>query len=215
MWSPFVALLAAFPAHAQEDAFTVQAHEVALTATPVQGQRVVLTLPAGNVRVESDHNADASLRVSIRCREADPKCIEVARQVKLTQEVRKGDLRLGVESAGLLKANRARIDYVARVPDGFALRVDVRAGDVEVHGVRGCTAIDMEAGRLDVELPRDLTREVRLDVGVGDAVLQVGEEWAPTKRSMLVGAESRWAEGQGECTHRIDLQFGNAKVRVR
>ena len=72
----------------------------------------------------------------------------------------------------------------------------------------------MDAGDIDLEVAKNLMRSVDIDTGVGDASLTVDGNIKKQHRSLLIGAEVHWHDGSGDCDMRVDLQAGDAKIRL-
>ena len=99
------------------------------------------------------------------------------------------------------------------VPRDLALRVEMSAGDLTVHGIERDVDVDMSAGDVNIDLPERRVQSVDVHVSVGDATLRNrdhvldGEGW--------LGKRIDWNEGRGESRVRVKLSAGDVNVLLR
>ena len=77
---------------------------------------------------------------------------------------------------------------------------------------RPIVSADLGVGELTIRMAAAAVRSVGLDAGVGEAKLLGAGSFVEGRRSMLVGSEVFWDEGEGEARVRADVGVGEATV---
>ena len=177
----------------------------------VAGSTIEIRVPAGEVEITNSRDGLLAAEMIVRCPDLESRCARILGELDFVLTDVPGGVRLA------LTENRARVfrhgsvDLRIRVPEGHPLQVDVTAGDLDMD-VTNCVRLNMEAGDATVAVPRALVRRVDLDAGMGDASLKVDGRTREGRRSMLVGAEVHWDEGDGPCDLVLDLQAGDLRA---
>ena len=176
-------------------------------------QAVRLDLSVGEIRVEGADIETIEAELRIECRWGDDDdCDRLLEKVEL--EARSTARRLIVEivSDSSWRKTKLEIEGDFRVPRGATLEVDMGVGELDIEGVIGDLSADLGVGELSIRVPAAAVRSVGLDAGVGEAKLLGAGTFVEGRRSMLVGSEVFWDDGEGEARVRADVGVGEATV---
>ena len=176
-------------------------------------QAVRLDLSVGEIRVEGAEIETIEAELRINCRWGDDDdCDRLLEKVEL--EARSTSRRLIVEivSDSSWRRTKLEIEGDFRVPRGVTLEVDMGVGELDIEGVTGDLSADLGVGELSIRVPAAAVRSVGLDAGVGEAKLLGTGTFVEGRRSMLVGSEVFWDDGEGEARVRADVGVGEATV---
>lgn len=179
------------------------------------GATISLRLPPGEAFVEGVEGDKLSAELELRCAEATGRCAKRAEDVRWIVEHGEGSISLHPSSVSMFSYTDMEATARVQVPDDHALRVEMSAGDLEIERVSGCLTVDMGAGDVNVQAPREDVRTAHVDANFGDAALYVDGGGGEGKRSLIpVGADAEWDEGTGPCALAVDLNFGDATVTL-
>lgn len=166
----------------------------------------------GSVRVEGvEDSRSVEVEMIVTCTVDDiERCREKAERLRLAPRV-SGD----VLAVRLKNTPRGRLfgldaEMVVRAPRNMALEIDLGGGDVFVEKMISHLEIDSGGGDVDVVFPQDRVKQVKIDVGLGNAELWLRDskvEGRGFPRSI------DWT-GSGVAEIEIDLGGGDARVRL-
>lgn len=228
-WGLIVALPAAAYAHDMKQIGPERETSVEVA----KNASVDLRLPPGELRVERADGSTLKARMTVRCPEDSKRCAEAlsdldfavsnsGNRVTVRTNKRLTDFRFPVEldvsvevpSVRRIKVESAAGELRVRGVEARTLDLDLKAGELDVKDVDACPHVDMVAGEARISIPEQRVASVELDAGVGDVRLTRGSEHYEGRRSWLIGAELEWDEGPGMCDLDIDVQTGEAIVRL-
>lgn len=176
---------------------------------------VALDFPVGEVEIDGWDKPEVAVEMELRCQaRRRERCEEAAKKVKLIAGGAEGEhLRFRVE--GFPKGGNRGLEATLRlhVPASLPVTAELGVGEMRIEGLTGGLTADVGVGELDITLPEAAIASVRLDAGIGEAVLRTREK---RYTSSGVGAKTlRWAEGTGRAAVRVDVGVGEARVALR
>ena len=189
------------------------AREISSTFTLAAGQALRLDLSVGEFRVTGADIDGVEAELRIECRWGDDEdCKRLLDKVEL--ESRSSERRLVIElvSDSSWRKTKLEVEGEFRVPRGATLEVDMGVGELTIEGVTADLSADLGVGELSIRVPAAGVRSVGLDAGVGEAKLLGAGTFVEGRRSMLVGSEVFWDDGEGEARVRADVGVGEATV---
>ena len=187
--------------------------EISRSFTLEADQILRLDLSVGEIRIEGAEIDKVEADLRIECRWGnDEDCERLLEKVDLESRETSRRLILEVVSDSSWRKTKLEIEGDFRVPRGVALEVDMGVGDLTIEGVTADLSADLGVGEVSIRLPAAVVRSVGLDAGVGEAKLLGAGTFVEGRRSMLVGSEVFWDEGEGEARVRADVGVGEATV---
>ncbi len=211
-WIVWLAVCAALApaAHAGE-----RAKEIRRTFAVEEGRTVRLDLPVGEVRIEGADVAEVEAELRVTCRwGSDEDCERLLDQVDLESRTTSRRLVIELVSDSSWRKTKLEIEGDFRVPKRAALEVDMGVGELDISGMEADLLADLGVGELTIRMPAAKVRSVGLDAGVGEAELLGAGTRVEGRRSMLVGSEVYWDEGEGEARVRADVGVGEITVSL-
>lgn len=205
---PLIAAAALVPAaHAGE-----KARELSRSFTPEADQIVRLDLSVGEIRVEGADIETVEAELRVECRWGDDDCDRLLESVELDSRSTSRRLIIEIVSDSSWRKTKLEIEGDFRVPRGATLEVDMGVGELSIEGVAADLSADLGVGELSIRVPAAAVRSVGLDAGVGEAKLLGAGTFVEGRRSMLVGSEVFWDDGEGEARIRADVGVGEVTV---
>lgn len=190
-----------------------QAREISRSFKVADGQTLRLDLSVGEFRVEGADvdSVEADLRVECRWGDDDD-CARMLDKVELVSRTSGRRLVIELVSDSSWRKSKLEVEGDFRVPRGGALEVDMGVGELTIEGVAADVSADLGVGELSIRVPAASVRSVSLDAGVGEAKLLGAGTSVEGRRSLLVGSEVFWEDGEGEARIRADVGVGEATV---
>ena len=205
---PLIAAAALAPAaHAGE-----KSRELSRSFTLAADQIVRLDLSVGEIRVEGADIKTVEAELRVECRWDDSDCERLLETVELDSRSTSRRLIIEIVSDSSWRKTKLEIEGDFRVPRGATLEVDMGVGELSIEGVAGDLSADLGVGELSIRVPAAAVRSVGLDAGVGEAKLLGAGTFVEGRRSLLVGSEVFWDDGDGEARIRADVGVGEATV---
>lgn len=169
-------------------------------------------LPVGDLRVEAVAGREVSVDLVVRCRWQGTDCAQALEAVKLERRASKRWLVLRLDDRPSWGRLKVEIEGRLSVPRDALLEVKMGVGKVEVRGVGRDLRVDLGVGEVTVRAAKKDFGPVSLDVGVGEAELFGPGERVGGRRSLLVGSEVYWDQGDG--ASRLEVEVGVGEVSV-
>ncbi|MDX1501619.1 MAG: hypothetical protein R3325_04585 [Thermoanaerobaculia bacterium] len=178
------------------------------------GQSVMLDFPVGSLTVEGWDGDEVRVELEAECRHRSRRCEE--RLAELEVRSRSGSRRLEVEvgPGGSWKSSRLELEAVVWVPRRAALEIEMGVGELRVEGFENDVRIDMGIGEVGVRMAEAVVRSVELDAGIGESRLSGVSPRVRERRSLLIGSELSWDEGEGRAQVEVDLGIGEISVSL-
>jgi hypothetical protein len=190
-----------------------KAREITGSFALEQGQDLRLDLSVGEIRVEGAAIDRVEIELRVTCRWGSSEdCEELLEKVELESRTSARRRIVEIVSDSSWRKTKLEIEGDFRVPRGVALEVDMGVGELTISGVAADVSADLGVGELSIRMKRAAVRSVALDAGVGEAKLLGAGTFVEGRRSMLVGSEVFWDEGEGEARVRADVGVGEATV---
>jgi hypothetical protein len=175
---------------------------------------VAIDIPVGELAVEAVEGSEVSVEMELRCRKGRSRCESAAEKVRFIAGGMSGErLRFRVE--GWPKASRGSLEARVRLrlPAHLALDAELGVGELRIEGLTGDVTADLGVGEVTATLPQSAVASVRLDAGIGEAVLRTREK---RYENSGVGVKTlRWTEGTGRAEIQVDCGVGEIQVALR
>ena len=190
-----------------------KAREISQSFALEEGQALRLDVPVGEIRIEGAAGDKVEIELHVTCRwGSDEDCLRLLEKVELESRTTARRRIVEVVSDSGWHKTKLEIEGDVRIPRGAALEVDMGVGELSIAGVTGDVSADLGVGELSIRIPLASVRSVGLDAGVGEAKLLGAGAVVQGRRSMLVGSEVFWDEGEGKSRVRADVGVGEATV---
>jgi hypothetical protein len=170
-----------------------------------------LDLPVAELRVEGGKGSTVEVDLTATCKR-DHDCKSVLAGIDFESHASRTTLRLDLVGYPKWGKGRVEVEAQVRVPRDLDIEIEMGVGELELKGLAGDLRVELGVGEVNAWLPRAALRSVTLDAGVGESELYGADERIAGRRSMLVGSEVHWDEGQG--TKRAFLEVGVGEVSV-
>lgn len=206
-----LAALACAPLAHADDAKVMRNLDLTLSTAGVQS--LDLDVPIGETNVEGSEARDVRVEVEVHCdRPVKSRCAEAAKEVELVS-ARKGE-RLEVEVKGWPKSKNQGLSVAVRVvmPHDLDLDAEMGVGTFESRGLTADLEVDLGVGEVRIHGRERSVRRVDLEVGVGEALLRLGDRRIEGKG--FIGRELDWAHGTGAAALKVDCGVGEVDVRL-
>jgi hypothetical protein len=165
----------------------------------------------GEIRVEGYDGSEVQVEFRLTCKREDlEKCRRRAERLQLVPRVKGQKLVVRLKRTPRGKIQGIRALLLLRVPNGVALDVDLRSGEVFVEGMRSTVEIDVTFGDADLVARHGEVGQVDVDVVAGRAELWLGDghlKGSGWPRSI------KW-RGPGENRLNVDVGTGRARIRL-
>lgn len=176
---------------------------------------VAIDIPVGELAVEAWDGTEVAIQMELRCRNGRKRCVASAQKVRLIAGGMAGErLRFRVEGWPKTTGGRglqARVRL--RLPARLALDAELGVGELRIDGLTGNVTADLGVGEVSATLPQSAVASVRLDAGIGEAVLRTREK---RYENSGVGAKTlHWTEGTGRAEVQVDCGVGEIRVALR
>jgi len=157
---------------------------------------------------------------------------DLLKALKLQSQAQAGKLTLGLTPPVRSRHQRLREEWTIEVPPRIALNLNLEASDLEVSGVTGGVGADVTVGQVSIDVPAgnvDVSlgvgdakvrtgsgsvRRVQLESSVGRTVLWMNGLQMPVDREPGAGSEVK-TDGQGQYTYKVEVEVGDAELRIR
>ncbi len=176
-------------------------------------QTVRLELSVGEFRVEGVAGDKIEAEVRIECRwGGDEECERLLEKVRLVERGSARRRTIEIVSDSSWRKTKLEIEGTFRVPRGLPLEVDMGVGELDIEGLQRDVNVDLGVGEAEIRMDAKRVGTVSLDVGVGEAELIGAGARVEGRRSLLVGSEVHWSEGEGQARVRGDVGVGEITV---
>ena len=190
-----------------------KAREISAEFTLEEGQTLRLDLSVGEINVEGADIDRVQAELRVECRwGGDEDCERLLEKVELDSRSTSRRQVIEVISDSSWRKTKLEIEGEFRVPRGVALEVDMGVGELTIEGISADLNADLGVGELTIRIPAAAVRSIGVDAGVGEAKLLGAGTFVAGRRSMLIGSEVFWDEGEGEARVRADVGVGEATV---
>ena len=190
-----------------------KARQISTSFELESGKTLRLDLSVGEIRIEGADIDKVEADLRIECRWGnDEDCERLLEKVELETRTTSRRRIIEVVSDSSWRKTKLEIEGDFRVPKGVTLEVDMGVGELTIEAVAADIDADLGVGELSIRIPAAAVRSVGLDAGVGEAKLLGAGTFVEGRRSMLVGSEVFWDDGEGEARVRADVGVGEATV---
>jgi len=173
----------------------------------------------GEVTITGTDDEKMRAKMIVKCPEFDNKCAKHMADIDFVSSTSAEGFSLSTNKHSAFKLSsfkfkNATIITRIEIPIVRQVNIQMTAGELDLKHVNACINIDMSAGEVNVEVLKENIASVDIDTGVGEASLNINGRKVREKRSLLIGGEIQWHGGNGDCHLKIDLQAGEATVKL-
>jgi len=188
--------------------------EIEKTIELETGQTIRIDIPVAELRIEATERRDIGIELTVRCRWQIGDCEDALAELDVSS--RSSSRRLTLELTGQRRWHTSLIgvEGTIQIPRTSALEVKMGVADLDIRDVERDLRVDLGVGQVDLRLPEAKIGEVFVDVGIGRAHFLGGGKPQDERRSFLVGNEIHWADGLGESELEIDVGVGEVRIRL-
>jgi hypothetical protein len=187
--------------------------EISRTFPLEAGQTLRLELSIGEMRIEGADIDEVQAELRIECRWGNEKdCEQLLEKADLDSRTTSRRTIIEIVSDSSWRKTKLEIEGDFRVPRGAKLEVEMGVGELEIEGLEADLSADLGVGEVSIRFPAAKAGSVGLDAGVGEAELLGAGTFVEGRRSMLVGSEVYWDQGEGEARVRADVGVGEITV---
>lgn len=171
-------------------------------------------VPVGEFHVSGSDASDVRVEVAVRCnRPVKSRCEAAAGELALSSNNRGGRLVVEIENWPKNHDNSGlNLEVRVEMPKGLNLDAELGVGEFEAVGLVGDLSLDLGVGEANIRGRQEHVRRVDLEVGVGEAVLRLGDREIEGKG--FIGRELEWAGGTGRAAVEVDCGVGEVDVRL-
>jgi len=154
------------------------------TSVPLRNiKRVVIAIPAGEIRVTNGNSNDIAVSGAVRreCDDDDERA-EVQRSIDdIDVEVYTNGSEAivrrhyGTHGHGWRVTNMASVDLELTLPPGVDLDFETKAGEIWLEGTFGNVDTDLRAGEIHVRTPRTNVKELNASTRIGEVHTSLGD----------------------------------------
>lgn len=186
----------------------------ARTLTTQVAKVLDIEFPSGQIRITPSTDGQLHASVAFFCNEDSQTCRANAEKARIVHEQQGEHSYLSFTPGSVYSTRHANLIFKVQVPDVERLNVKADAGDIGIISPTACMTVRAGAGDLSIAVPAASIGRADLDANFGDANLKTLDADAEGRRPLLVGAEVKWAEGEGSCVLKAKLQAGAISVRL-
>jgi len=202
-----LALLVAAPA----SAVVLRSQERAYPTDDLR--RVRVDFPVGELQIEPTDGDQLLVTVFVTCKHrSQESCERSADRIKVRTSDRGDLLSIKIEGVPKFNAGSVQVKCTVKVPRALDLDVDMGVGELTIREIAGNLEVDLGVGEIDVALAENNVRDVRLNVGIGEASFSGSH--GNRSVSGLFGRKITWTDGAGASRVNVDLGVGEARVRL-
>lgn len=179
---------------------------------PIEEQNAIrIDMPVAEVEVLGIAGRTVEVEFTATCKR-DHHCKEVLEDLAFESHGSRNTLR--VDFVGYPKWGKGRVELegVIRVPRDMEIEIELGVGELEIKDLAADLRVELGVGEVNAWIDKKHTRSVTLDAGVGEVELYGAGTRIEGRRSMLVGSEVYWDEGQGAA--RVFLEVGVGEISV-
>jgi hypothetical protein len=180
-------------------------------------EAVDIDVPVGDVKVSAGAGQQVEAHLWLRCDEGSRYCKDRAAAIHLVPTHVGDRLSLkvdGYDHNGHHGIHHPDVELEVKLPASLGLRVDMGVGDLDVRGVEGDVNLDLGVGDAKVEIPESAVRSAAVDAGVGEARLYPHSGESEHHGFLHLGNEASWHDGQGRSSVKVHVGVGDASVHL-
>jgi hypothetical protein len=196
-------------------------HTFAATAARGQVRRIVIDIPAGEVKIRNG----ASNRIGVsgtavrhfdgHRRRAKEQAIadDISAEVVIDGDEATVRRRFGPNAQSWsAKSFHSSVDLTIDVPPGIDVVVDTRYGAVDIDGAFGSIETDLRAGEVHVRTPRQNVRDLTASVSIGEVHTYFGDHYIENEG--VFPRVARFHNASGRSDVNVRSTFGEVHVTL-
>ena len=209
--------LAAFGAAADDEV----THSFASSVPRGKIRRLVIDIPAGEVKLRNGHAGSISLSGEVRRgfdrsrhrRKEQRIADDISAEIYVSGDEAVIRRRFGPKAGGWsARSFHSGFDVRVEVPPGIDVSIETRYGEVDINGTFGDVQCDLRAGEIRVRTPRANVRDLSASVRVGEAHANLGDHSIQKEGLFAGGIE--WSNATGKSDMRVHTTFGEVRVTL-
>lgn len=192
--------------------------ESSVPAGPVR--RLVVDIPAGDVKIRNGAG-DAIVVRGIASREYDGwrerekyqrSVDDVSAGIYVSSQEAVVRRRFGTNAQGWSAQHFTTFSVTIEVPQGMAVELETRYGDIDIDGNFGNIDVDLRAGDIVVRLPKASVRELSASCRVGEVRTNLGHEII--EREGIFPGTTRYHNPAGHAVVNVHATAGDVNVTL-
>ncbi len=191
-------------------------HEVKGAWKVGNAKRVSIHFPVGELEIVAVDRPSLVANLAVRADDDDDddndRRLESARRVHLVATHVGDELRLRVEGWHFRIPGSSVLEGRIEVPQGLPLEVDMKVGELRMHGFRRAAKVGLGVGELTFGCDPAAIGSVEVDLGIGEGELIEGgqsRQWAG-----VFGGGFHWDGKAGGAPIKLKLGVGEVTVRI-
>ena len=208
------ALLAAGAALADE----YVTHTFSTSAARGSVRRIVVDVPAGDVKLRNGANDRISVTGSVRRdydgdREKQQRVVDdISVEIYSSPTEAVVRRKLGPRAQSWNARNNSDYRVTIEVPAGLDVAIETKYGDVDIDGHFGAVTCDLRAGEIHAELPRDAVHDLTASVRVGEVHASTGDRRIDNEG--VFPRAAKWTNPDGGRGSSVNLHTTAGEVHV-
>jgi hypothetical protein len=196
-------------------------HSFASSVPRGRVRRIVVDIPAGEVRIRNGQSGVIALRGEIRRsydgwreREKEQRIADdVAAEIYVNGDEAVVRRRYGPHAhSWSARSFHSGFDVRLEVPPGVDVILETKYGEVDLDGTFGNVECDLRAGEIRVRTPRANVRDLSASVRVGEVHANLGDETI-AKEGLFPGS-MQWVNASGRADMHVHTTFGEVHVTL-
>jgi Putative adhesin len=183
-------------------------------------RRVIVDIPAGDVRVRNGQASTIALNGDVRRsydgwreHEKEQQIIDdVGAEIYVNGDEAVVRRRFGSRAHSWSSRNHSDFNVRLEVPQGVDVILETKYGDVDLDGTFGNVECDLRAGEIRVRTPRANVRDLSASVRVGEVHANLGDETI-SKEGLFPGTMT-WVNASGRADLHVHTTFGEVHVTL-
>ena len=179
---------------------------------PIEEQNAIrIDIPVAEVEVQGIPGRSVEVEFTATCKR-DHHCKEVLEDLAFESHGSRNTLRIDFVGYPKWGKGRVELEGIVRVPRNMEIEIELGVGELDIKELASDLRVELGVGEINAWVDKRQVRTITLDAGVGEAELYGAGTRVQGRRSMLVGSEVHWDEGQGEA--RVFLEVGVGEISV-
>ncbi len=196
-------------------------HTFAATAARAHVRRVVIDIPAGEVKIRNGATDRIAVRGTIlrrfdghRRREKEQQIVDdISAEVVINGDEATVRRRFGpAAQSWSARSHHSSVDISVELPPGVDVELSTRYGSVDIDGAFGSIDTDLRAGEVHLRTPRANVRDLDASVSVGEVHTYFGDHYIENEG--LFPRAARFHNAAGRSNVNVHSTFGEVHVML-
>lgn len=193
-------------------------HAISATIPAKSVRRVLIDLPVGEINVRNSNAgviaiAGVARREYERDREENQRIVnDIRAEIYVNNDQAVIRRRFGPNAQGWKASKLTVFDVTVTVPQGMAIELGTRVGEVNIEGIFGDIDVDLRAGEIEVRIPRSSVRELTASCRVGEVHTDFGDQIVD--REGIFPGRTQFFNSKGTSRVRLHTTAGEVNVTL-